>query len=104
MNIPTRTQLLLSLQRALLGAVHPVLRCASIEADETRSLVRLRFECEGELSSVVRESLSIAAAEVASDLASGWQLDEQHIMVVLGKPTSPLSHVAYRRWEAAHAA
>jgi hypothetical protein len=43
-NIADHPSLLLSLQRGLLGEVNPILRQASIEADATLMIVRLRFE------------------------------------------------------------
>lgn len=48
--------LLLSLQRALLGEVHPQLRQASIEADGVGQIIRLRFEYDGTPSDAARES------------------------------------------------
>jgi hypothetical protein len=96
--------LLLSLQRALLGEVHPMLRQASIEADPALQIVRLRFEYDGEPSETVRESCSCAATEVIADFPAPWQLDEQHMAAPAGRPLSPLTHVAYRRAEDQHAA
>jgi hypothetical protein len=51
--IPDRSQLLLCLQRALLGAVHSQLRQASIELDPSSQLVRVRFEYDGQPDPVV---------------------------------------------------
>lgn len=59
-DIATRHMLLLSLQRALLGQVHPLLRQASIEADPTSQVVRLRFEYDGNPSDAARDSCSSA--------------------------------------------
>ena len=59
-----RTFLLLSLQRALLGGVHPQLRQASIEADTTALHLCLRFEYDRQPDEEAREAASISAAEV----------------------------------------
>ena len=99
-DIATRQMLLLSLQRSLLGEVHPVLRQASIEADMTSHMVRLRFEYDGTPSDAIRESCSSAATEVIADFPASWQLDEQHVSAPAPAPLSPLRFVAYRRAEA----
>jgi hypothetical protein len=98
-ELPLRIELLLSLQRGLFGEVHPQLRQASIEADETGKIIRLRFEYDGNPEAVVRESCSCAAAEVIADFTSPWQLDEQHLSVAFPERLSPLQYVAYHRAE-----
>jgi hypothetical protein len=103
-DIATPQMLLLSLQRALLGEVHPTLRQASIEADTTSQMVRLRFEYDGSPSDAAKESCSSAATEVIADFPALWQLDEQHVPAPAPEPLSPLSLVAYRRAEAQDAA
>lgn len=103
-NIADREALLLSLQRGLLGEVHPILRQASIEADAALMVVRLRFGYEGEPTDIARESCSCAATEVIADFPAPWHLDEQHAAVHTAASLSPLAHVAYRRAEAQHAA
>lgn len=95
--------LLLSLQRALLGEVHPHLRQASGELDAHVHLVRLRFEYDGQANAAAHESCSCAAAEVIADFPAPWRLDEQHIARPATVPLEPLTHVAYRRWEREHA-
>ena len=96
--------LLLSLQRALLGEVHPQLRQASIEADRVGQIIRLRFEYDGTPSDAASESCSCAATEVIADFSSPWDLDEQHVSAPASSGLSPLAHVAYRRAEPQHAA
>ena len=91
--------LLLSLQRALLGAVHPQLRQASIEADTTALHLCLRFEYDGPPDEEAREAASISAAEVMADLPAPWSLDEQHLAVPLSQRLQGLAHIGYRRWE-----
>jgi hypothetical protein len=103
-DVSSHLMLLLSLQRALLGEVHPELRQASIEADQSSQTVRLRFEYDGTPSDTVKESCSCAATEVIADFPTPWQLDEQHISVPAPAPLGPLAHVAYRRAEPQHAA
>jgi hypothetical protein len=91
--------MLLSLQRALLGEVHPQLRQASIESSPFEKLVRVRFEYDGEPTPAVQESCSCAATEVIADAPSDWNLDEQHVARPAGTKLDPLELVAYKRWE-----
>ena len=95
--IPDRSQLLLSLQRALLGAEHSQLRQASIELDPSSQLVRVRFEYDGPPDPAVKESCSGAATEVIADFPAPWDLDVQHRVVPYPERLIGLKHVAYRR-------
>jgi hypothetical protein len=97
--IPDRSQLLLSLQRALTGAVHSQLRQASIELDPSSQLVRVRFEYDGPPDPTVKENCSSAATEVIADFPAPWDLDVQHHVVPYPHGLSSLKHVAYRRTE-----
>ena len=98
------SRLLLSLQRALLGAVHRQLRAASIEVEARTQVVRLRFEYEATPSVAVRESCSVAATEVISDFPAPWGLEEEHVVVTVPARPSPLAHLAYLRAEDEHVA
>ncbi len=100
----TPQTLLLSLQRALLGEVHPQLRQASIHADGLGRVVHIRFEYDGHPSDIVRESCSSAATEVIADFPGTWNLDEQHVSIPAPAKLSPLVHIAYRRAEPQHVA
>jgi len=97
--IPDRSQLLLSLQRALLEAVHTQLRQASIELDPSSQLVRVKFEYDGQPDPAVKESCSDAATEVIADFPAPWDLDVQHRVVPYPEQLVGLKHVAYRRAE-----
>jgi hypothetical protein len=97
--IPDRSQLLLSLQRALLGVVHSQLRQASIELDSGSQLVRVRFEYDGPPEPAVKESCSSAATEVIADFPAPWDLDVQHRVVPQPERLMGLRFVAYRRAE-----
>jgi hypothetical protein len=97
--IPDRSQLLLTLQRALPGAVHSQLRQASIELDPGSQLVRVRFEYDGEPDAAVKESCSGAATEVIADFPAPWDLDLQHRAVPHPHRLTGLKYVAYRRAE-----
>ena len=98
-SIASRQNLALSLVRALWGEVHPELRQASIEADESAFVVRLRFEYDGAAEGPAQESCSCAAAEVIADFPAPWDLDEQHVAAPLPGPLHSLTHLVYRRWE-----
>ena len=97
--IPDRPEILLSLQRALAGAVHPQLRQASIELDPGSQLVHVRFEYDGQPDPAVKESCSDAATEVIADFPAPWDLDVQHRAVPYPERLAGLEHVAYRRAE-----
>jgi hypothetical protein len=97
--IPDRSQLLLSLQRALSGAVHSQLRQASIELDPASQLVRVRFEYDGPPDPTVKESCASAATEIIADFPAPWDLDVQHRVVPYPHRLTGLKHVAYRRAE-----
>jgi len=97
--IPDRSQLLLSLQRALPGALHSQLRQASIELDPSSQLVRVRFEYDGQPDPAVKESCSGAATEVIADFPAPWDLDIQHRVVPYPERLVGLKHVAYQRAE-----
>lgn len=97
--IPDRSQILLSLQRALLGTVHSQLRQASIELDPGSQRVRVRFEYDGPPDPVVKESCAIAATDVIADFPAPWDLDEEHRAVPYPEPLNGLEYVAYRRAE-----
>lgn len=99
-----RAAQLLSLQRALLGNVHAELRQASIEADDGKRLVRVRFEYDASPSKVCQECCSIAASEVAADIDESWQVSEEHVEIPCPQDLSPLANLAYARWEASRAA
>jgi len=98
-NPPTRIDLLLSLQRALLGEVHTELRAASIEADASRKLVKLRFEYVDEPSEEARECGSRAATEVIAGFPAPWGIEEEHLARPLPARCEPLKHLAYWRHE-----
>lgn len=91
--------LVLSLNRALWGEVHPELRQASIEADATAQVVRLRFEYDGEPTEEVRESCSCASAECIADFPEPWQLEEEHISRPFPQKLSSLRYLVYQRAE-----
>lgn len=95
----SRWNLMFSLVRGLWGEVHPALRQASIEADETAQIVRIRFEYDGEPPEAARESGSCVATEVLADFPPPWDLDEQHVAVPFPQRLSHLRHLVYRRWE-----
>jgi len=96
--IPDRSQLILSLQRAL-AAADSQLRQASIELDPGSQLVRVRFEYDGPPDSAVKESCSGIATELIADFPAPWDLDLQHHVVPYPERLAGLKYVAYRRAE-----
>nr|WP_218131196.1 hypothetical protein [Pseudomonas benzenivorans] len=98
-DLPLRVSLMLSTQRALLGAVHPQLRQVSIDADETKKLISLRFEYDGKPQEEAQESCSCAATEVIADFSAPWDIFEEHISVPMPLELVPLRYIAYLRAE-----
>jgi hypothetical protein len=96
--IPDRSQLVLSLQRAL-GAANSQLRQASIELDPGAQLVRVRFEYDEPPDAAVKESCSGIATELIADFPAPWDLDLQHRVVPYPERLAGLKYVAYRRAE-----
>lgn len=74
-NIELRIGLLLSLQRALLGAVSPGLRSVTCGWEGTE--IRLQFLCDGEISEDDEETARIAGTEVIADFPSPWTMTEE---------------------------
>ena len=98
-NPPTSTDLLLSLQRALLGEAHVDLRAVSIESDPADMTVMLRFEYSSEPGGDARKCGSRIAALVFADLPNDWALEDEHLACPLPTRCQPLEHLAYRRYE-----
>jgi hypothetical protein len=94
-----RITLLLSFQRALLGAVHQELRQASIEADRLAHRILVRFEYDGAPREKAVESGQIATTEVIAEFSAPWTIHEEHLEVAFPARLTPLKLVAYRRAE-----
>lgn len=98
-DLQLRVALVLSAQRALLGAVHPQLRQVSIDADETKKLVSLRFEYDGKPQEEAQKSCSCAATEVIADFSAPWNFFEEHVSAPIPFKLVPLRYVVYLRAE-----
>jgi hypothetical protein len=94
-----RAKLLLSAQRALLGAVPANLR--AVTAGWTGAQITLRFLFDGEISASDRESAQIVGTEVISDFPSPWTIEEE--ILRLDQPADlgakALAHWVYLRKE-----
>ncbi|MEP6564002.1 MAG: hypothetical protein ABJB10_02620 [Mesorhizobium sp.] len=69
-----RTMLLLSLQRALLGAVPHNLRAVTCGWEGTE--VKLRFVFDGEIAEQDQEDAWIVGTEVVADFPAPWTISE----------------------------
>jgi hypothetical protein len=98
-TLPSRVDLIMSLQRALIGEVRAELRAASIQADPFRKLIKLRFEYDGEPSEEGQECGSRAATEVIADFPEPWDLEEEHVARPAPRKCEPLEHLVYLRHE-----
>jgi hypothetical protein len=94
-----RSSLLLSVQRALLGAVPPSLR--AVTCDWVGTEIRLRFVFDGPIDPDDHEGAQIAGTEVIADFSSPWTIDEE--IVRLDYPADlneeALPHWVYLRKE-----
>jgi hypothetical protein len=94
-----RQMLVGSLQRALIGEVHPQLRQASIDLDVSRRIVKLRFEFDGEPDEEAWNCCSCVATEVIADFPDPWMLEEEYLAAPFPAQLTPLACVGYRRSE-----
>ncbi len=69
-----RATLLLSVQRALLGAVPHNLRAVTCDWDGTE--IKLRFVFDGEIAEENYEHAQIVGTEVVSDFPAPWTISE----------------------------
>jgi hypothetical protein len=69
-----RARLLLSVQRALLGAVSPRLRAVTCGWEGVE--ITLRFVFDGEMVEEDLEDAGVVATEVAADFPAPWTVDE----------------------------
>jgi len=96
---PSPSELSLSLMRGLWANVHPQLRQASIEADASAKVIRIRFEYDGFPTEQVQDDCSCAATSCIADFAAPWTLDEQHIARPSPSELQSLANLVYRRAE-----
>jgi hypothetical protein len=72
-----RTQVLLSLQRAMLGEVFPALRAVTVEWSDTS--VKFWAYIDGPLTEEDADSLSCMSAEIAGDFWPGVEIDYEPV-------------------------
>ena len=77
--IEMRRKLLLSVQRALLGAVPAALRAVTCGWDGTT--IKLHFVFDGEITSDDFEVAQVVATEVIADFTAPWTIDEQIVRI-----------------------
>ncbi|KRG44226.1 hypothetical protein ARC20_08675 [Stenotrophomonas panacihumi] len=87
---------MLSVQRALLGEVHPQLWRVSIEGDSDQRRVHIRFEYEGAPTPDALECGSIVATEVLANLPGSWDLLDEYVQRNPDNPLPPLAHLAFQ--------
>jgi hypothetical protein len=96
-----RTALLLSLQRALLGAVPASLRAVTCDSDGTE--IKLRFVFDGPIDPDSREAAHVVGTEVAADFWHDvpWTVSEDIVRLDHPADLRPLAfpHWAYARKE-----
>ena len=96
-----RAKLLLSVQRALLGAVSPRLRAVTCGWEGFE--ITLRFVFDGEVADPDLEDAGVVASEVAADFPAPWTVDEDIARLDYPDDLRPgaLALWAFRRKESA---
>jgi hypothetical protein len=90
---PMRGSVLLSVQRALFGAVSPSLRGVTFGWQD--HLICLRFYLDGPMSEEDQEAMSIVGAEVIADLNEPWIIDVELVRRDTPEPMECLEAWAY---------
>lgn len=85
-----RIRLLLSVQRALLGAVPSRLRGVTCGWEGTE--VKLRYVFDGEIDPDDQESTSCASTEVIADFPDPWTLNEDFVRLDYPSDLRPCAH------------
>jgi hypothetical protein len=93
----TRSGLLLSAQRALLGAVPFSLRGASIETEGDTIFWRCVFDREP--TDEEREALSVAGTEIMADFPQVKKIEEQFLVQSNPGKVSHLRNIVFERSE-----
>ncbi len=97
MKNSVQTNLRLSAQRALLGAVPTSLRAFSV--DILGSTIRARSIFDSAGTPEHREMLSVACAEIISDFAAPFTMQDEHLDVPFGSSMQHLAHLIFLRHE-----
>ncbi|MEP6564349.1 MAG: hypothetical protein ABJB10_04375 [Mesorhizobium sp.] len=94
-----RSTLLLSVQRALLGAVPQNLRAVTCGWEGTE--IKLRFVFDGEIAEATWDDARIVGSEVVADFAAPWTISEDFVRLDYPNDMGPgaLALWAYRRKE-----
>lgn len=89
--------LLLSAQRALLGAVSPALRGVTVGARD--KVVLFRCYLDGPIAEEDREALQVAGTEIIADFPAPWDINEEIIRCDAPAEIEVLDAWVYRRRE-----
>ena len=98
-QINIKTQLLLSVQRALLDEVDANLRAVQIDWNEEKEIIYLYFYFDKKITSENTNSASCVAGEVSGDFLPAVQVIEECILLDSQKKIPPQKLVAFRRKE-----
>ena len=88
-----RTSVLLSLQRALLGAVTPNMRAICVGWDE--KLIRIRAIYDGEIDDEDRERFSEVGTKVIADFSAPMAIEEECVRL---DPPERLVSLGLKEW------
>lgn len=93
----TASDIRLSAQRALLGAVPSCLRAVSVEVEGT--VVRMRSIFDFGASDADKELLSVTSTEIIADFSSPFTIEEELLVLPTTQPMVHLTHLVYLRHE-----
>jgi len=91
------TDVRLSAQRALWGAVPTSLRAFSVEV--VGNIIRTRSIFDGTETTSHRELLAVATAEIIADFSSAFTIENECLSLPIGTLMPHLQHVIFQRYE-----
>jgi len=97
MSTLENTNIRLSAQRALLGAIPTSLRAVSIEVSS--QIIRIRNIFDKGYTESEKELLSAVGAEIASDFSEVHKIEEEFLVISEHQPMQHFAHLVFLRYE-----
>jgi hypothetical protein len=97
MSTLVNTNIRLSAQRALLGAIPSSLRAVSIEV--SNQVISIRNIFDNSCTESDKELMSASVAEIASDFPDAHKIEEELLVIPEHQPMQHLEHLVFLRYE-----
>lgn len=97
MSTLANTNIRLSAQRALLGAIPSTLRAVSIEVSS--QIIRIRNIFDDGCTESEKELLSAVGAEIASDFPEVHKIEEEFLVIPKHEPMQHFENLVFLRYE-----